>query len=134
LEYASPWQGASITRMQRVRIEYADQNDSFKQMLPRRGTIVGDLREVHSQRPLTLVKLDEPFEWQQKVGEPFKFRAMRVDHFLISPRWKGFQIPGSEPASVFVHLVETDQVPTSETVDINNYVLIAWGMCYTEQN
>lgn len=77
--------------MQRVRIEYADQNDSSKQMLPRRGTIVGYLREVHSQRPLTLVKLDEPFEWQKKSGsrsssEP---RASTISSYHLAG--KGFR-------------------------------------------
>lgn len=123
---------SSIELSKRVRIEYADQNESFRAIFPRRGTIVRTLRETSAGRRWALVSLDEPFEWQHKTGEPFQFRLMNVDHLLVAPRWVGVDIGGSEPAAVFVNLVEQNRVPTGATLDIREYVGIAWGMCHTE--
>jgi hypothetical protein len=121
-------------RMQRVRIEYADQNDTFRAVLPRTGTIRRTLREASSGRSFSLVALDVPFEWQEKIGEPYQFRLMKVDHLLVSPRWKDTDVGGNTPAAVFVYLVESDRVPQSDIVDIRKYVHIAWGMSHTEDN
>jgi hypothetical protein len=117
--------------MQRVRIEYADQNDSFETMLPRRGSVVRTLQDS-TGRSWTLVRLDEPFEWQHKIGEPFQFRLLNVDHLLVAPRWVRVDVGGPEPAPVFINLVERDCIPADEALDIREYVGIAWGVCHTE--
>jgi hypothetical protein len=120
--------------MPRVRIEYADQHDSFERILPRSGVVVRTLREMTTGRPWKLVRLDEPFEWQHKIGESFQFRILSIDHLLVAPRWVGVDIGGPEPAPVFICLVEGDCPPTGETLDIKEYVWIAWGVCHTERN
>jgi hypothetical protein len=121
-------------RMLRVRIEYADQNESFRKMLPRRGTIVRTFPETSTGKEWSLLRLDEPFEWQHKIGEPFQFRVLKVDHLLVASRWIGVNIGGPEPAGAFIALVDEGFVPTGEALDIRQYVFIAWGMCYTERN
>jgi hypothetical protein len=122
----------SRREIQHVLIEYADQNESFRTILPRRGTVVRTVHETSTGRPWTLISLDEPFEWQHKIGEPFQFRLIHVDHLLVAPRWIGIDIGGSEPAPVFVNLVEQDRVPSGARLNIREYVPIAWGTCYTE--
>ena len=57
---------------------------------------------------------------------------MKVGHLLVAPRWVGVDIGGPDPAAAFVALVEGNRVPTGDAVDVREYVLIAWGMCYTE--
>jgi hypothetical protein len=79
-----------------------------------------------------LIRLDEPFEWQHKVGEPFQFRLLRVDHLLVAPRWAGVEVGGPEPVGVFINLVGRDHTPTGDVLDIQEYVGIAWGMCHSE--
>ena len=118
--------------MQRVRIEYADQNESFRETLPRRGSVVRTLQDTSTGRDWTLVRLDEPFEWQNKIGEPFQFRLLKVDHLLLAPRWVGVNIDGPEPAAVFINLVEEDRVPRGDALNILEYVQISWGMCHTD--
>jgi hypothetical protein len=118
----------------RVRIEYADQNDSFAKVLPRSGVVVSTLRETTTGRPWKLVRLDEPFEWQHKVAEFFQFSLLSIDHLLVAPRWVGVDIGGPEPAPVFICLVERGCPPTGENLDIKKYARIAWGMCHTERN
>ena len=120
--------------MLRVRIEYADQNESFRKMLPRCGTIVRTLRETSTGKEWSLLRLDEPFDWQHKIGEPYQFRLLKVDHLLVASRWLGVNIGGPEPAAVFIALVDEGFVPTGEALDIRQYVWIAWGMCHTERN
>ena len=118
--------------MQRVRIEYADQNESFRPMLPRRGSVARVLHEISTGRSWTLIRLDQPFEWQHKIGEPFKFRLLSIDHLLVAPRWVGVDIGKSEPAPVFINLVEQGCVPSGERFNIRDYLGIAWGVCHTE--
>ena len=120
--------------MLRVRIEYVDQNESFGKVLPRRGTIVRTFRETSTGKEWSLLRLDEPFEWQHKIGEPFQFRVLKVDHLLVASRWIGVNIGGPEPAAVFIALVDEGFVPSGEALDIRQYVFIAWGMCHMERN
>jgi hypothetical protein len=103
-------------------------------MLPRCGSIVRTLREISTGKAWTLVRLDEPFEWQHKIGEPLQFRLLNIDHLLVAPRWIGVDIAGTEPAAVFVNLVDRECVPIGEALDIRQYVGIAWGMCHTVRN
>ena len=117
--------------MQRVRVEYADHYEAFRKILPRCGCVVRHLREVSDDRLWTLISLDEPFEWQRKVGEPFKFRLLKIDHFLVAPRRSGTEIGESEPAPVFISLVEECRVPSGESFAIRDYPKIAWGVCHT---
>jgi hypothetical protein len=62
--------------MDRVRIEYFDQNESFREVLPKSGTIVGRFGEASGTQDWALVRLDEPFDWQLKVGTA-RFAAER---------------------------------------------------------
>jgi hypothetical protein len=117
--------------MQRVRIDYADQNESFRTILPRSGSVVRVLRDVSDGRFWTLISLDEPFEWQHKVGEPFKFRLLKIDHLLLAPRWFGVDIGGSKPAPVFINLVEEGRAPSGDSFNIGDYLGMAWGVCHT---
>ena len=64
-----------------------------------------------------LLELDQPFDYQIKVGEPYQFRGTTITHFLIRSRWLVHALGGPEPVSVFVLLVEDGSVPTQgETV------------------
>ena len=118
--------------MKRVRIEYFDQNESFRSFMPRRGAIVGMFRDLSGDKDWTLVRLDESFEWQLKVGEPYQFRLLHIDHFLIKSRWSDHSIGDTEPTSVFVLLVEKDSMPQGNAIDVSKYVRAVWGTCYSE--
>ena len=118
--------------MKRVRIEYDDQNESFRSVLPRRGAIVGIFWDRSDNKDWALVHLDEPFEWQLRVGEPYQFRLLHIDHFLIKSRWSDHAIGDTEPTSVFVLLVERGFVPQGSVIEVRKYVHVVWGMCHSE--
>lgn len=122
----------NVTR--RVRIEYADQNDEFASMLPRSGVLAGAYRDIQGNSDWYLLSLDEPFDYQMKVGEPFQFRLVRVDHFLIRSRWADHPIGAAEPTSVFILLVDDSQASVPDSFDPALYVHIAWGTAVTEAN
>ena len=58
------------------------------------------LRDLSGDRDWALVRLDEPFEWQLKVREPYQFRILDIDHFLIKSRWSDHSIGDAQPTSV----------------------------------
>ena len=113
----------------RVQIEYLDHNEAFAPYLPRTGTVRRELRSTNGVGPWFLVDLDEPLEYQLKIGEPFRFRLARVNALLIRSRWEGKGIEDPDGTSVFILLVEESQHPSADVVDTNDYVHIAWGMC-----
>jgi len=76
-----------------------------------------------------LLELDQPFDYQIKVGEPYQFRGTTITHFLIRSRWLGHALGGPEPVSVFVLLVEDGSVPAQGPIDVKHYFHAAWGMC-----
>jgi hypothetical protein len=114
--------------VRRVAIEYADQNDAFARFLPRSGGIVSELSDTSGNSGWLLVDLDETFEYQVKVGEPFRFRGTTVTHFLVRSRQKGVVAgaPGGVP--VFILLVEQGAFP-QVPLDPKDYIQAAWGTC-----
>ncbi|SRR5579884_1515802 len=76
-----------------------------------------------------LLELDKPFDYQLKVGEPSRFTKIVVTHFLLRSRWAGHEIGGALPTSVFILLVEQGAAPVTGPIHVEDYVLVAWGMC-----
>lgn len=89
-------------------------------------------QDLSGNRDWALVYLDEPLEWQLKVGEPFQFRLACIDHFLIKSRWQDHRIGDAAPTSVFILLVEKGELPQTDNFDVRKYVHVAWGMCSSE--
>jgi hypothetical protein len=113
----------------RLRIEYFDQNEAFAQYLPRTGEVSRELRSANGAGLWFLLDLDDPFEYQMKVGDAFRFRLARINAFLVRSRWEGKDVGDAEGTSVFILLVEEARHPTTDMVDPDAYVHIAWGMC-----
>jgi len=113
----------------RILVEYSDQNESFAQFLPRAGHVIRNFDETAGNSGWYLLELDQPFEYQIKVGEPYQFRGTTITHFLIRSRWQGYALGGPEPVSVFVLLVENGSIPAHGPIDVKNYFHAAWGMC-----
>ena len=89
----------------RVRIEYFDHSEHMASILPRQGNIIRQLQAENNVNDWFLVELDEPFEYQIKVAEPFTFRILNCDRILIRSRWKGKRIGDKKPTSVFILLI-----------------------------
>lgn len=119
--------------MTRVRLEYFDQNESFAFCLPREGTIL-DCFTTSNVDDWYLVELDQPIEYQIKIGEAFRYRLVKASHLLIRSRWDGHNIGEIEPTSVFIVLVEQNQLPLVTPLEIAQYHHVAWGMCHTLGN
>ena len=116
----------------RLRVEYSDQNKSFAAYLPRVGQTTRSFVSDDGTSGWFLLELDEPFEYQLKVGEAFRFREIVVTHFLIRSRWQGHDVGAREPTPVFVLLVEKGALPLKEPIHVQHYVQAAWGMCTRE--
>ena len=117
--------------MKRVRLEYADQNESFASCLPCVGSICGRFTSTSGMDDWYLVQLDEPVACQVTVGEPLLSRLLETDHILIRSRWEGQQVGEREPTSVFLVLVDPSRLPLSSPIRIEDFHHVAWGMCHT---
>jgi hypothetical protein len=116
----------------RLKVEYFDQNESFATYLPRSGETKRSFVSDEGTPGWFLFELDEPFDYQLKVGKAFRFREVAVTHFLLRSRWDGHDLGGPEPTSVFILLVENGALPLKEPLHVQDYVHIAWGMCARE--
>lgn len=119
--------------MTRLRIEYLDQNERFAACLPRSGHVVRGVRAADDQI-WSLIELDQPINYQVKLGEPFRFHQIDTECILIKSRYVGLAVGDTEPTSVFILLVEPKQIPLVEPIQIKDYHHVAWGMCYTEKD
>lgn len=119
--------------VRRVRIEYFDQNEEFSRFLPRSGEVVGTRTDVFGNNDWLLVRLDDLLEYQMKVGDPFQFRLVCSDHFLIRSRWPKIPIRAGEEPSVFILLVEASESSVPDRFDPSSYIKAAWGTCVVEE-
>ena|SRR5215213_4980731 len=117
----------------RIKIEYDDQNESFSSLLPRRGTIIRQIRAEKGVDDWFLIQLDVPFDYQIKNSNPFSFTLLHCANILIRSRWKGYRIGKAEPTSVFILLIQDEAQLNREPIKVERFYHIAWGMCHTEQ-
>ena len=101
--------------------------------LPREGTILKRVASTNVDN-WYLVELDQPIEYQIKVGEPYKYKLVEACHLLIRSRWADNAIGDIEPTSVFIVLVEHSQLPLALPLEIEQYYHVAWGMCHLLSN
>jgi hypothetical protein len=113
----------------RLRIEYFDHNEAFAGYLPRVGSVSRTCFDANGAGPWFLLSLEEPLEYQLKVGEPLRFRLAQVDAFLIRSRWQDKEVGHPEGTSVFILLVEAGHHPAGDVIDPKAYFHSAWGMC-----
>jgi len=113
----------------RVAIAYADQNEAFAPFLPRVGTVVTQISDKHGNPDWLLVDIDDAFDYQVKIGEPFRFKLMSVTHFLVRSREEGAVAGGPGAVSVFVLLVEQKMLPIEGPIDPRDYIHVCWGTC-----
>jgi hypothetical protein len=69
-----------------------------------------------------------------KIGEPFQFKLLFIDRFLIRSRWIGYEVEASEPTSVFILILEDLQAEPTDGFDPAAYVQVAWGICKRERD
>ncbi len=112
-----------------VKVEYDDQNESFRHLLPRSGLIVREVSLEDWNAGWYLLQLDEPFDYQHKIAEPYAFREMRIGHLLIKSRWEGMKI-GKARTSVFVLLVPDVSVLETGTVSSKDFIHACWGVVH----
>ncbi|MBI3923609.1 MAG: hypothetical protein HY318_19475 [Armatimonadetes bacterium] len=116
----------------RVRVEYFDQNENFAPLLPRSGTVTRQLGTERGIDDWFVVELDKPFEYQMKIGEPFSFRLLRCERFIVRSRWQGYRVGEAEPTSVFILLILDEALLTGDFIHVEDFHHVAWGMCHTE--
>jgi hypothetical protein len=116
---------------QEIAVEYFDQNDNFKALLPRSGRIVRELSLSDWGSGWNLLELDEPFDYQHKVAEPYVFKLLHITQLLIKSRWEGFAIGAAEPTSVFVLLIPDPSIFGNENISSKDFIHVCWGMVHT---
>ena len=117
----------------RVTVEYDDQNENFKPLLPRSGIITRQILAEHDVKDWFLVKLDEPFDF--KIGESgaLSFDKVHCEKILIRSRWKGHRIGETSPTSVFILLIRDETLLDTEPISVEKFYHVAWGMCQADQ-
>ena len=115
---------------QKITVEYFDQNESFKHLLPRSGRVVREVSLEDWGAGWYLLELDEPFDYQHKVAEPYMFRGMRISHLLIKSRWEGFEVGGDEPISIFVLLVPDLAALEKGNISSKDFIHVCWGIAH----
>ena len=100
----------------RLLLEYFDHNDSFAPLLPKAGRIERNVIAADGNA-WALFRPDSPIEYEGLVYQ----------HLLLRSRWKGYEIGGPSPTSVFILLV-TDAEALADGFDVRALQHVAWGM------
>jgi hypothetical protein len=114
----------------RLRIEYADQNESFAPFLPRTGTIIRRCVTTAGDENWFHLLLDAGFKFQAQLENPFRFRLIDCTEFLIQSRHLGKDIGQAEPTHVFIVLVSSEQ-RVVDPIDLHEFYHAAWGISHT---
>ena len=116
----------------RVRIEYEDQNEAFSRCLPATGGLVRRLTADKDPRPWWIVALDEPIEYQLKIGEPFEYRLITARELVIGSRARGQEVGDHPAAAVHILLPLADGATVGDTLRTSDFYHVAWGVCRRE--
>jgi hypothetical protein len=110
-----------------IKVEYAEGTESLRHLLPSSGLIVREVALEDWGAGWYLIQLDEQFDYQHKIAEPYVFREMRIGHLLIKSRWEGMKI-GDAPTSVFALLVPEVSIFETGKVSSKDFVHAGWGV------
>jgi hypothetical protein len=114
----------------RVRLEYFDQNEAFASYLPVSGRVSKRCVTADGPDDWYLVELDEPLDYQLKVGPKSQFRRIIVPRVLIRSRLHGEPISRETSPSVFLLLVGDGQDVPAQGVSVEDYIHVCWARCY----
>lgn len=103
----------------RLRIEYFDQNETFAPLLPREGLVESVPECSDSTHKWHLLRLDAPVVYE----------GTEYSHFLVASRWRGHEIGGDKPPSVFILLVPAGH-GVSAGFSHKQYSHVAWGVAH----
>ena len=117
----------------RVRIDNSD-NENFGQCLPRIGRVTQRLNTPSNTNSWYLVELEDPFDWQIKIADPFVFRGLYCDKIVIGSRWKNHHIGETEPTSVYTLLIPDKEILKQENIPLEKLYHVSWCMCHTEKS
>ncbi len=118
----------------RITVEYFDQNEVFKHLLPRSGCVIRQVSFEDYGEDWYLIALDEPFNYKQssdyrhRDAKPDFFKEMHITHLLIKSRWENVELGGNEPTSVFVFLVPDISIFDKSDILGKDFLHVCWGM------
>ena len=112
----------------RVRIEYADQNEAFSRCLPVTGSLARAMTADNDSRPWWIVALDEPLEYQLKVGEPFQYRLITTHELVIGSKVQGQEVGGDSAVSVHILLPLSEAATRGDRLRNSEFYGAAWGV------
>jgi hypothetical protein len=116
----------------RVKIAYADQNEAFARCLPATGRLERSLTADNDPRLWWVVALDEPLEYQLKVGEPFQYRLITTRELVIGSRVLGQEVGQDQTASVHILLPLNQAATIGDRLRTSDFHHAAWGVCQRE--
>ena len=102
---------------EKIWLEYFDQNTKFEEAFtPQYCTVVREYAGNSGGDDWYLVALSHSFEYESST----------YDHLVVSSRWSGYRVGGTDPTAVFIMLVpEPDRLENPLELDRSLY--IAWG-------
>ncbi len=116
----------------RVRIEYEDQNEAFSRCLPASGGLARRLNADNDPRPWWVVALDEPIEYQLKVGGPFQYRLVTARELVIGSRARDQEVGEHQTVAVHILLPLSDGATVGDRLRTSDFYHAAWGVCHRE--
>ena len=114
----------------KVRLEYYDQNESFKKYLPLIGTIRQHCVSKTEVDGWYLIDLDKSFDYQHECGPTFQFQRFGIPQVLIRSRWAGEPISRSTSPSVFLLLVFENHGFSIEELELDDFIHVCWARCH----
>ncbi|SRR5579862_1040908 len=112
----------------RLQVDYSDQNESFKNYLPRSGSITRQVNIQDWVGDWFVLVLDEPFEYQIKTDRPFNFKVAEIDHFLIRSRFYGQPISSLEQNHLDILLDPNNCIGSREQLFSGDFIQACWGI------
>jgi len=103
----------------KMRLEYFDQNEDFRGLLP----VIGHSEEMPPAG-------DSALKWfLLRLEHPIAYEGAEYQRLLIASRWEGYAVGGKEPTSVFVRIVPAEAKIESGFAS-ESFPHVVWGMAY----
>ena len=115
----------------KLRIEFEEGSDRLDAVLPATGQPVARLADEAGAR-WVVVALDQPVEYQCKIGDPFQYQGIRANQLVIASRWQGQVIGDAEPTRVYILVPLTPAATQGERLDPTAFDFAGSGTCHAQ--